>query len=172
MKMYWRVAAHGVLLLALLATAGCDSNDAEDDSDFAVFTRESWTVTEFFVSGSDLTANLDARYENVVFSFVENDNENTRSFDLIGTGAGDGPNLNLSGRIRIEGDNDIIFFIPDDEPGFDLDYVIESTGRIALFSDDTNPSGATLRDLLLNSSIGGEFPEVRMTIEERVENTN
>lgn len=165
-------ALYAAALLLLLATAGCDSNSDEDDSDFAVFAQGDWTVTELVVSGSDVTSNLNARYESdVVLTFVENDNENTRSFDLFAR-ANEGENLSLSGRIDIDGEDDIIFFIPDAGPNFDLDYRIESTGRILLFADDTNPDGATLRNILLQSSIGGSFPEVRMAIERSIEDTN
>lgn len=159
-----------VVALALSAAfvlAGCDSNDDEDDSDFAVFAAGSWEVTELRIEGTDLTSQLDARYEsNIVFSFTENDNTNERGFSIFGRVDGEA-NLDAGGEVDIDGDDDVLFFQPvTGARAFELEYEIDSNSRIFLVADDRSNDGSIMRDLLLpNSTLGGSRPGVEVIIE-------
>ena len=160
-----------LLLIAALAltTAGCDSNEDKDDSDFAVLEGE-WNVTAFTIDDLNLESRLNSEYEDgVTITFSEDDDTGVRLFDFFATVQGSGENRRAGGTLVIDSGNGVLFFDPntgDINLPFQLDYEIENFTEVDLVASSKLDGGAVLRNFLLpGATIGSQYPNVRLTIE-------
>ncbi len=82
-------------LLILLTLPGCDSDgDGED----AAFFGGSWELTEIVADQDDLTALVLARFNEVIFTFVED----TRTFAFLADVEGTGEDVVITGAFQVD----------------------------------------------------------------------
>jgi hypothetical protein len=165
-----RLLVFALALCAVLATAGCDSNSEADEEDFAVFERGDWEVRSFRVGSTDRTGRLRNQYDsNVIFGFFEESDNDDREFEIFARrSGGTDDDLLVEGELDIDGGDDEMDFFPNNSPRFQVDYEILRSNRIVLTTEEDKLHGRRIRDLLLpNSTVGDEFPRVRLVIERR-----
>ena len=123
----------GVLIAALLFASGCDLQ--EDDSDAALFDG-TWRLIEAGSLETDFTALVLARYDDVVITFVEEEDQFTMLLDVSGS-----PDDDLvNGTFDVDSDDREIDLTSSAFPGaFDFDYNFVNSNEVVLSSDDDEP---------------------------------
>ena len=152
---------------AVLVLAGCDSNTEADREDFETFEQGAWRVGSFRIDDTDLTERLSDQYDSrVTFTFFAQDDEDDRRFEIFARRTGQQDRL-IAGDIDIDGENDEMDFYPDSSGIGDIEvnYQILQNDRIELTTEDNEDDGLVLRNILLpNSTVGDDYPEVRLVI--------
>ena len=152
---------------AVLVLAGCDSNTEADREDFETFEQGAWRVGSFRIDDTDLTERLSDQYDSrVTFTFFAQDDEDDRRFEIFARRTGQ-QNRRIAGDIGIDGENDEMDFYPDSSGNeeFEVNYQILQDDRIVLTTEDNEGDGLVLRNILLpNSTVGDDYPEVRLVI--------
>lgn len=119
-----------VLVGALLFASGCDLQ--EDDSDAALFDG-TWRLVEAGSLETDFTALVLARYDDVVFTFVEEEDQFTMLLDVSGSPEDD----LIDGTFDVDSDDREIDLTSSVFPGtFDFDYNFVNSNEVVLSSDD------------------------------------
>jgi hypothetical protein len=156
-----------LMLGAALVLAGCDTNTEADRDDFETFEQGTWGVGSFRIDNTDLTDRLRDQYDSrVTFTFFAQDDEDDRRFEIFARRTGQQDRL-IAGDIGIDGENDEMDFYPDSSGigGFEVNYQILQDDRIVLTTEDNEGDGLVLRNILLpNSTVGDDYPEVRLVI--------
>lgn len=126
------------VLFACLLFAGCDFQD--DDSDAALF-NGTWRLVEAGSKQTDFTALILSRYDDVIITFVEDEEE----FTLLLNVSGSPEDEIFSGSFDVDSDDREIdlrsAFFPQI---FDFDYDFINIDRVVLSSDDDEPIIETL----------------------------
>ena len=152
---------------AALVLAGCDSNTEADRNDFETFEQGTWGVGSFRIDNTDLTERLSDQYDSrVTFTFFAQEDEDDRRFEIFARRTGQQDRL-IAGDIDIDGENDEMDFYPDSSGigDFEVNYQILQNDRIELTTEDNEDDGLVLRNVLLpNSTVGDDYPEVRLVI--------
>lgn len=131
------------VLLAILLLAGCDLS--EDDSDAALFDG-TWRLVEAGSLQTDFTALVLARYDDVVVTFVEDEDQFTMLLDVSGT-----PDDEVfNGRFDVDSDDREIDLSSTLFPrSFEFDYDFINVEEVVLTSDDG--------EVILETLFGIEF---------------
>ena len=121
------------LVGALLFAAGCDLQ--EDDSDAVLFDG-TWRLVEAGSLETDFTALVLARYDDVVITFVEEEDQFTMLLDVSGS-----PDDELiNGTFGVDSDDREIDLSSAAFTGtFDFDYNFVNADEVVLSSDDDEP---------------------------------
>lgn len=120
-------------LLAVLLLAGCDSQ--QDDSDAVLF-NGTWRLSEAGSRETDFTELVLARFDDVVVTFIAEEDE----FTMILTVSDTPDDEIINGTFRVDSDDREIDLSSTHFPRrFDFDYQFVNADRVVLSSDDNEP---------------------------------
>lgn len=141
------------LLFGAFLLAGCDST--EDDADTLLF-NGTWRIVEAGSQTTDFSALILSRYDDVLITFVADEDRFTMLLDVSGS-----PDDEIfNGEFDVDSDDREIDLFSSRFPGaFDFDYSFVNSDRVVLTSDDDEPILETLFGVEL------EVDEVILVIE-------
>ncbi len=126
------------LLLGVVLLAGCDS--ADDDTDALLFDG-TWRLVEAGSESTDFSALVLSRYDDVLITYVADEDLFTLLLDVSGSPDDD----IFNGEFSVDGDDrEIDFFSSQFPETFDFDYEFVNSEKVVFTSDDDEPILETL----------------------------